>query len=304
MPFPQTEEEIYELNDDIRIFFELLKAEGLLPPLSKQDSRCNKHQEQPQSVRDFLKYTFKWRLLSIDDKGYAYWEEVVNTNEELDKKICLYTKKLGHILNKLAQFGNNELTKNFVERIAENLGVDAEQASKLLQEFHIFTKTPTTSRSQSSVISDIQQCVSDVLRDVSGFQYGYYSEGCVSLIDKPYISGFADGIIVITNEVSREKSLIIVEYDGIEKTQDQLSARKDRYLNVDLNKDRFVINGEIFDGIKSVDVICGNSKDQLRKELYDVVTERKAIPKTAFWISGTIMPNNVVNNGLYKGPFQ
>ena len=301
MPFPYTQRAIDEIREkDIEKFAKLLTTKGLLPPLPKRDGQYNKCQEQPKSVRDALInlfcYDVRWHNLSTDKNGWVWSYD----DKELDDKICLYTKKLGHILNKLAEFNDDELTKHFVERIAEQLKKTPAETSKLLQEFHIFTKTPSTSRSQSSVILAIEQCVSDVLRDVSGLQYDYYSEGCVYLVGKPYISGYADGIFVIKDGIGNAK-LFIVEYDGIAKAPDQLSARKYRYLNVKLDRvdhDRFVINGKELENVKSVDIICGDSKDMLKKKLYAVFIERKAIPGTVFWLSD--MQNVFLPEGFFK----
>lgn len=218
-------------------------------------------------------------------------------DKKLDEKICLYTKELGHILNILAKFKDDELTKHFVKRIAEQLKKTPEETSKLLQEFHIFTKTPSTSRSQSSAILAIEQWVSDVLRHVSGIECNFYPEACVSLVGKPYISGYADGIVVIKDGIGNTK-LFIVEYDGIAKTPDQLSARESRYLNVDLNNERFLINGEELGKVKIVKMVCGNSEPELNNLLLAAVIETEAIPRTVLWLAGCeqVSPEGRLNN--------
>jgi hypothetical protein len=306
MPFPQTTQQIYDLtDDDIKKFAALLKTTGLRPPLPKQDSQDDRnHAVQNKLVRDdfICHFPHLWSIYSISGEGWQTWS--YNTRK-LDGKICLYTKKLGHILNKLAEFNDNELTKNFVERIAENLRTDVGKATKLLQKFHIFTKTPSTSRSQILIIPTIEECVSDLLKGVDDFAVAFYREECVSLADKPYISGFADGVIVITNKRNGEKDLIIVEYDGIVKTPDRLLARQSRYLNVDLNHDRFEIGGEEFENVKSIDLICGNNKDilreKMREKLYAVFIKREAIPTTAICLANIEGMQDVL---LYKGLFQ
>ena len=303
MTFPKKEQDIHGLPVyDITIFSKLLTTQGLLRPLPKRDGQYNKCQEQPKSVRDALInlfcYDVRWRNLSTDKNGWVWSYD----DKELDDKICLYTKKLGHILNKLAEFNDDELTKHFVERIAEQLKKTPAETSKLLQEFHIFTKTPSTSRSQSSAILAIKQCVSDFFRNVSGFQYYCYSEGCVSLVGKPYISGYADGIIEFTKKVSGEKYLIFVEYDGIGKTPDQLSARESRYLNFNLDRadhDQLVIDGKELENVKSVDIICGNREYILKEKLYAVFIEKKEIPGTVFWLldmQNAFSPEGRLNN--------
>ncbi len=298
-PFPQTKQDILDLKaNNVTIFSKLLETKELRRPLPKRDGQYNQCQEQSKSVRDALISLFcdvRWSHLSTDINGWQVWSY---DDKELDDKICLYTKKLGHILNKLAEFNDDELTKHFVERIAEQLKKPTAETSKLLQEFHIFTKTPSTSRSQSSVILAIEQCVSDFFRNVSGFQYYCYSEGCVSLVGKPYISGYADGIIEFTKKVSGEKYLIFVEYDGIGKTPDQLSARKSRYSNFNLDYNRLVIDGEELENVKSVDIICGNREDILKEKLYAVFIERKEIPGTVFWLLD--MQNVFLPEGLFK----
>ena len=292
MNFPQTKQDILDLKaNEITKLSELLKTPGLLRPLPQRNGKYPKCQEQPNAVRNALKNL----LFSTDKNGLQVRSY---DDKKLDEKICLYTKELGHILNILAKFKDDELTKHFVKRIAEQLKKTPEETSKLLQEFHIFTKTPSTSRSQSSAILAIEQCVSDFFRNVSGFQYYCYSEGCVSLVGKPYISGYADGIIEFTKKVSGEKYLIFVEYDGIAKTPDQLSARESRYLNVDLNNERFLINGEELGKVKIVKMVCGNSEPELNNLLLAAVIETEAIPRTVLWLAGCeqVSPEGRLNN--------
>ena len=236
-----------------------------------------------------------WCHLSTDKNGWQVWSY---DDKELDEKICLYTKELGHILNKLGEFNDNELTKHFVERIAEQLKTTPKETSKLLQKFHEFTKTPSTSRSQSSAILAIEKWVSDVLRDVSGLQYDCYPEACVSIVGKPYISGYADGIVVIKDDRIENTKLFIVEYDGIAKTPDQLSARESRYLNVDLNNERFLINGEELGKVKIVKMVCGNSESELKELLRAAVIETEAIPRTVLWLArcDQVSPEGRLNN--------
>ena len=298
MKFPQTQQDIHGLPVyDITVFFKLLKTEGLLRPLPQRNGKYPKCQEQPKTVRDALINLLcdaRWFHLSTDKNGLQVWSY---DDKKLDDKICLYTKELGHILNKLAEFKDDELTKHFVKRIAEQLQTTPEETSKLLRKFHEFTQTPSTSRSQSSAIFAIEQWVSDVLRDVSGLQYDFYPEACVSLVGKPYISGYADGIIVIKDGIGNTK-LFIVEYDGIAKTPDQLSARESRYLNVDLNNERFLINGEELGKVKIVKMVCGNSESELKELLRAAVIETEAIPGTVFWLAlcEQVSPEGRLNN--------
>ena len=113
------------------------------------------------------------------------------------------------------EFNDNELTKNFVERIAERLRVNEVEALQLLQVFHIFTKTPSASKKQ---VSATEELFKEINKDNNNCLFGrgedgsfpfimyYHDEICLAVKNYPYVTN-PDGIIIMGLDNFREDFL-------------------------------------------------------------------------------------------------
>ena len=288
MPFPYTQRAIDEISEkDIEKFAKLLTTKGLLPPLPKRDLQ-DKYRKQPQSVIDYLISTFGdkgWYHFSTDKNGWQKW---LYDTAKLDDKICLYTKKLGHILNKLAEFNDNELTEHFVERIAEQLQKTSEETSELLQKFHIFTKTPSPNIKQFEAIEklfeEIQQDYNSCFFQGSSAYVSYYSsEVCIAPKGYPYVT-IPDGVIVIN--IQSNNYLYIIEHDMQIQNKLTIIKRKKRderhsglqgcginfYAFYSRSGHYDIDRHEEIEKIHSVHIVSGD-KNELLEEIKNLMTE-------------------------------
>ena len=256
MPFPRTKKKLRKFFDDeasmnmFCIILQLYDLNLLQPPRSKQQIESDGYyaQQSPEAI-DAIKKLFPHNNADVQNHDQIIHVEII---------------KCGHILNLLSELNDKELEKSFIEEMAKKLGRSTEETKWLLQQFHVFTKTPTTSKAQEFVINNLFFHFEEIFQDNAS----YHKELCIAIKGRPYLLGPVDGAVLIRN--GQGCKLIIIEYDGRKKSEEEIEKRNRRLLNmmdseesiiIDINSDEIMITG--------VELFCGKDeksiKDQFKK---------------------------------------
>ncbi len=197
----------------------------------------------------------------------------------MDWRVYYETLKLGHTLNKLAEFNDKELEDWFVNEIATRLNKTTEETRRLLQEFHIFTKTETASIGQTKAVNSIfkmckdkfNEILSEYKFDPNNFKYTFFSNQPVLPVGRCCSPGYPDCICLFCHKQKPEEVFVIIaEYDGIPKTQAQKEQREKRWQSL-LGFAVKIDSQELEGTVSSVSIVDGRSEPEMSKNFFNAL---------------------------------
>jgi hypothetical protein len=219
-------------------------------------------------------------------------EEVLKELSFNSERCDIEFKRLGHILNKLAELQDPKLTDEFLEKVTQKFNEitktqrESQKISDLLRNFHMFiTKTPTESQQQKKTVKGVQQYIRNNVSDPAEFVF--YGEVFLYSEDDPFVLGTIDGAVLIPCEENKYR-LIILEYDGgIGKTRSDKNDRIKKYAEGALGKISFTAPGiekyryftTTFD-VSSVEVVSIQRKDYIPEDrLNELLAEKSSLSR-------------------------
>ncbi len=271
MPFPQTKKEVENfINNDknIKKFASLLVAHGMgmISPKSSQLT-TDSFIDQPLDVKDYLAntifynnpYIWKCNCSSSESWNWSY------DHKEINREIHFQTIKLSHILNKLAEFNDQQLELEFIKKVAEQFGENIEKTRKSLQDFHMFVKTPTISKSQSDAVDYIEKEFARKYfsKEYPHLEVSFYSESFILSPEKCFVYGSPDLTCVVYDKKKEETYLFLIEFDGFTKTSKRIEQREARFKSM-IGKEGVIIDNKSCKGeVIGIEFICSADKKEL-----------------------------------------
>ncbi len=262
MPFPQTKQQILNFVNDpqnISNIVTMIRAYALYSDFKSPSLKMveKPYPDQPEHVRELFE-----SLLELHPK----YQTPYGQRYLLNKEIYMIMIELSHVLDKLAEFNDKVLERQFVTKIAENREGSVATAAELLQDLHMFTKTQTVSESQFLTTLDIALKINTFTHP--DLEISHCFERFILGVDRCFAVGSADLICVLCNKKNNDTFLIVAEYDGVLKSDEKKRRREASYKSLIGDSitigDSAIIGDQCYETkLKGLQVVSGKNYQEL-----------------------------------------